>query len=76
MTESTQQVVVQALRLPRQSRAFVAEKLLERLDYDDDFEVSGEWMDEVRRRCKEIDEGAVELIAAEEVFREIASELE
>ncbi|MBM4081611.1 MAG: addiction module protein, partial [Planctomycetes bacterium] len=46
---TTGKIVEEALRLPRESRALLAEKLLERLD-DEEFEVSPEWMDEIRRR--------------------------
>ena len=63
--------IEQALHLPRESRAFLAEKLLESLDCEDDFEVSQEWMAEIRRRCKEMDDGAVEPVPAEQVFDEL-----
>ena len=31
-------------------------------------ELSDEWKQEIRRRCREIDEGAVRLVDAEEAF--------
>ena len=71
MTTATHKIVEDALHLPRESRAFLAEKLIESLDYEEDFEVSPEWMAEVRRRCKEIDDGTMELIPAELVFEEL-----
>jgi hypothetical protein len=38
-------------------------------------DVSSEWKEEIARRCREIDEGAVELIPGEEVLKEAAKEL-
>ncbi|MBL7074929.1 addiction module protein [candidate division KSB1 bacterium] len=72
MKVDVDKIVGEVLHLPLQTRALLAEKLLESLDYEEDFEVSAEWMDEIRRRCKEIDEGVVELIPAEQVFKELS----
>ena len=71
---TTDTIMDQVLQLPRESRAFLAEKLLESLD-DDDFEVSPEWMEEIRRRCREIDDGGPDLIPADHVFEEIDRKL-
>ena len=68
---TTETIVAQALRLPRGSRAFLAEKLLESLDHDEGFDVSSEWMREIRRRCKDLDQGDVDLIPADRVFDEV-----
>jgi len=70
MALKTEDIVTEALQLPHDSRALLAEKLLESLDSDDPFEVGQAWLDEVRKRCREIDEGKVELIPAAEVFAE------
>ncbi len=47
----------QALKLPKQARAYLAERLLESLDDDNDFAVSAEWLAEARRRGRELDSG-------------------
>ena len=70
MTQATEKTVQEALHLSRESRAFLAEKLLESLDYEEVSEVSPEWMEEIRRRCREIDDGTAKLIPAEQVFEE------
>jgi len=57
-----------ALKLPRSARAYIAEILIESLEVEDDFDVSDEWMEEIRKRCRQIDEGKARLIPAEEVF--------
>jgi putative addiction module component (TIGR02574 family) len=75
MSPETENVIKQALQLPREARALIAEKLLESLDFEEPFEVSSEWREEIARRCREIDEGTVELIPGEDVLKEAAKEL-
>ena len=38
-------------------------------------DVSSEWKEEIARRCREIDEGTVELTPGEDVLKEAAKEL-
>ena len=71
MTAATAKLIDEVLQLPREARAFLAEKLLETLDYDESFPVSPDWMSEIKRRCREIDEGKARLVSAEEVFAEL-----
>jgi hypothetical protein len=61
-------ILSDAMELPAKARAFVAEKLIESLDVSSGGELSPQWREEIRRRCKEIDEGVVELCEAESVF--------
>jgi len=72
MTIDTQNVIECALHLPSPIRAFLADKLLESLDIENDEELSCAWRDEIIRRCKEIDDGIVKLIPAESVFQDIS----
>ena len=74
MTVAIANITDEVLHLPRESRAFLAEKLLESLDFDEEFPVSAEWMEEIHRRCREIDEGTVNLIPAEKVFADLDRE--
>ena len=67
---------IHALHLPREERAFLAEKLLESLDCEEAFPASKEWMDEIHQRCQEIDDGKVKLIPAKEIFGELDKEFE
>lgn len=64
------------MALPAQARAFVAEKLIESLDAEKDAELSPAWREEVLRRCREMDEGSVELRDAEDVFAKAYAALE
>ena len=48
---------------------------LKSLDSAEAFPVSAEWKEEILRRCREIDEGKVNLIPAEKVFAALDREL-
>jgi putative addiction module component (TIGR02574 family) len=69
MNATANKIVSAAMELPGPIRAFVAKQLIESLDADDSVEISPEWKKEIEKRCKEIDQGAVDLIPGEEVFR-------
>lgn len=68
MSITAEKVVSEALALSPHARAFVAECLIESLDASPGEELSAAWRDEVRKRCREMDEGAVELREAADVF--------
>ena len=76
MATTLQEVTNEALALPVEARAFLVEKLLESLDEQEDFPVSEAWMKEISRRSREIDEGRVQGIPAEQVFEEMRRESE
>jgi putative addiction module component (TIGR02574 family) len=75
MSPNTENIINKALQLPRDARALIAEKLLESLDYEEPFELSTEWKDEIQRRCQEIDNGTVELIPGSQVLKEATARL-
>jgi hypothetical protein len=56
----------QALKLEPALRAYIAEILLESLDYEEDFVVSDAWRQEIQKRCKEIDTNPLLLIDGEQ----------
>jgi len=70
MNATVENVVTEALKLPSPLRAFVVEKLIESLDAPDSPPLSSKWREEIRRRCSELDRGAVALRHAENVFDE------
>ena len=72
MSPKTESIMKEALQLPREARALIAEKLLESLEPDEPFEMSEQWNREIARRCREIDEGVVDLIPGDEVLKEAA----
>jgi putative addiction module component (TIGR02574 family) len=65
MKSDLEKITETALKLSAESRARLAEVLMESLGYEEDFPVSDEWMKEIHRRCLEIDHDEVKLIAGE-----------
>lgn len=64
-------ILDEAMQLDPTARAFVAETLLESLELDQDFAVSQEWLEEIRRRCAEIDSGKATLLDGTMVLNEL-----
>ena len=63
------QIEDEVLHLPVDERAELAQKLLLSLDSGSEDEIESDWLLEARRRAKELDEGIVQPIPAEEVRR-------
>jgi putative addiction module component (TIGR02574 family) len=59
----------EALALPVEERARLAELLLESLDSLSEEDAEKLWLDEAERRATKIDEGAVTLVSSEELER-------
>jgi putative addiction module component (TIGR02574 family) len=59
----------EALHLTVSERAKLAHKLLLSLEDMSESEIEAAWFDEAERRAREIDQGLVRLIPAEEVSR-------
>jgi putative addiction module component (TIGR02574 family) len=68
MAHKVRDIIEEALTLPANSRAYVAEVLLESLDFEEDFSVGDAWRAEIEKRCREIEAGEVELIAGEDAM--------
>jgi hypothetical protein len=71
MSQKIEEIVKSALSLPVNTRAYLAEVLLESLDLEEDWAVSDVWMNEIMRRCLEIDEGKVELISGRQGLEQL-----
>ena len=76
MSPEAESIVKEALQLPREARALIAEKLLASLDFEEPFEVSSEWREEIARRCREIDADTANLIPGDQVLKEAGGGLE
>ena len=61
------QIEDEALHLSEEERAELAQKLLLSLDAPTVNEIEEDWLIEARRRARELDEGIVQPIPAEEV---------
>jgi hypothetical protein len=68
MNVTVENIMNEALDLPIQVRAFVAEKLIESLGVTPEPELSKPWQNEIRKRCREMDQGFIEFRNAEDVF--------
>jgi hypothetical protein len=75
MSMTAEKIVSEALSLSPHVRAFVAEQLIESLDASTDTEISAAWREEIRMRCREVDDETVELGAAADVFAKAYSAL-
>ena len=75
MSATLEQIEREALALPAEKRARLADTLWESLDAAADTGLTAEWTAEVKRRCSEIDEGTVKLIPADEAIREARERL-
>jgi putative addiction module component (TIGR02574 family) len=71
MTQKSQAVLEEALKLTAHERAEVAEQLLASLDEGPDAEVERAWQEEVQRRLQQIDRGEVKPIPWEEVQKRL-----
>ena len=63
------QIKDEALHLPEEERAAIAQKSLLSLDLPSQEEVEADWLIEACRRAQELEEGIVQPIPAEEVRR-------
>ncbi len=53
----------------------MAESLLQSLDFEEDFSLSEEWVQEIRRRCEETDSGKAVLVDGETVFSQLRKKI-
>ncbi len=75
MNMTAEKLVSEAMQMPTTMRAFVAERIIESLDFDADVDLSPEWKAELDKRCREIDEGTVALLDGDEVFKKAYARL-
>ena len=71
MKADAKKILEEAMHLEPSTRALIAETLLESLDFEENFEISPAWQDEIQRRCEQIDRGEVELIDSDTVMVEL-----
>ena len=75
MSKAIDELVREALRLPRQQRLALASFLLELEDASDDPNVDAAWEEEIRARIEAVDQGTAVGIPYEEVMREAQKRL-
>ena len=71
MGKQHEQIVRDALTLPPEARAELAERLLDSITPGEDLELDEAWGVEAERRLKEYEAGKVQSVPADEVFRNL-----
>jgi hypothetical protein len=73
---TVEQILKEIALMPAPTRAFIAEKILEMLDAEEQITLLPEWIDLIQQRVADIDAGIVQMVGAEEALNQIWSELE
>lgn len=73
---SLEQLTEELLALPSASRALLAEKLIESLEFDLDPRIQAAWMTEAKKRRDQVRDGVVQPIPGEEALAQVRRLLE
>jgi Putative addiction module component len=73
---SIEQLTEELLALPSVSRALLADKLVESLEFDTDPTVQAAWVTEAKKRRDQIRNGSVQAIPGEEALAQVRRLLE
>ena len=68
---SIEQLTEEILSLPNVSRALLADKLVESLEFDTDSTIQAVWVTEAKRRRDEVRDGSVQPISGEEALAQV-----
>jgi Putative addiction module component len=68
---SIEQLTEEILSLPNESRAILADKLVESLEFDTDSAIQEVWVSEAKRRRDEILNGSVQPIPGEDALAQV-----
>ncbi len=71
MNITVEQIAEEALALPSEARALLADRLVESLDPAEDGYVRQLWMVEARRRIEDVRSGRVATVAGVEAFAQV-----
>jgi len=71
MSMTVEQIVVEALGLPSEARALLADRLVESLDPAEDGYLRQLWMAEAVRRREDVRSGRVQTIPGEEALAQV-----
>jgi putative addiction module component (TIGR02574 family) len=76
MARDAAQILHDAMELPSEARAALADSLLDSLDVEIDAEAEQLWREEIERRLASLDEGSVQLIPWSEVQTRLRARLQ
>jgi hypothetical protein len=68
---SIEQLTEEILSLPSESRALLADKLVESLEFDTDSEIQAVWVTEAKRRRDEVRNGSIQPISGEDALAQV-----
>jgi Putative addiction module component len=68
---SIEQLTEEILSLPNASRALLADKLVESLEFDTDSTIQAVWVTEAKKRRDEIRDGSVQPVAGEDALTQV-----
>lgn len=68
---SIEQLTEEILSLPSASRAILADKLVESLEFDTDSAIQAVWVTDAKRRRDEIRDGSVQPISGKEALAQV-----
>jgi putative addiction module component (TIGR02574 family) len=71
MSMSIEQMAEEALALPSEARALLADRLVESLDPAEDGQIRQLWAAEARRRLEDVRSGRVKTIPGDEVLAQV-----
>ncbi|MCM1982828.1 addiction module protein [Lyngbya confervoides] len=68
---SIEQLTEEILSLPGESRALLADKLVESLEFDSDSTIQAVWVTEAKRRRDEVRDGSIQPISGEDALAQV-----
>lgn len=74
--KSIEELTEELLSLPSASRALLAEKLVESLEFDTDPAIQSAWIAAAKRRRNEVRNGSVQTIAGDDALAQVRQLLE
>ena len=76
LMRSIEQLTEELLSLPSELRAFLAEKLVESLEFDTNSTIQAAWTTEAKRRRDEVRSGTVQPIPGDKALAQVRRRLE
>lgn len=70
-----EQILQEVALMPAPTRAYIAEKILEMIDAEEQINLSPEWISLIKERVSDIDAGVVQMVKADDAMKQIWSEL-
>ena len=71
MSPAVDNILAQALQIPAQDRAAIAERLISSLDTETDWDFEIAWQQEVQRRVDEVERGEIVCLPWEQVLQQL-----